>query len=129
MPTTSSVSDTGLIVINATYDPTHRTAVQQVLETPELLEHILYSLRPVHVLHAARVCHTFKNTIAGSIALQRKLFLQPVADTSTEPLEPNELLERLHRGSKNKHLTFTKPGNGKPWHLRFLTPKSYGVVL
>ena len=56
--------------------------VATVLNTPELLEHILLQLDERTLLLSQRVSRTFNANIGGSVKLQRKLFfqLEPVVD-------------------------------------------------
>ncbi|KAI9877337.1 MAG: hypothetical protein M1830_000571 [Pleopsidium flavum] len=53
--------------------------VQRVFGVCELLENILLNLSMPDLLLVQRVCTVWKDTIAQSISLQRKLFLSPVA--------------------------------------------------
>ncbi len=52
-------------------------AVQQVLNTPELLEWLLLSLPERDIVVATRVSRTFKAAIEGSIEIQKKIYLLP----------------------------------------------------
>ncbi|KAH7360829.1 hypothetical protein BKA65DRAFT_547540 [Rhexocercosporidium sp. MPI-PUGE-AT-0058] len=58
-----------------------RTAAQQVLSTPELLENILRHL-PFHdlLVHAQRVNRTFNDVISSSLPIQKSLFFLPAPD-------------------------------------------------
>ncbi|KAK4979398.1 hypothetical protein LTR66_010520 [Elasticomyces elasticus] len=104
METTESMRDTSLTANNATDDTdgkrvplmkrlkttdlgyfdakmgAHGPAgpVQRVFGTTELLELILLSLPRTNLLRVQQVCGGFKSVIAGSIAIQRALFLRPV---------------------------------------------------
>ncbi|GIZ48536.1 hypothetical protein CKM354_001159000 [Cercospora kikuchii] len=57
------------------------TAAAQVLDTIELLETILLDLPIGDALRAQQVCELWHATIAGSIKLQRALFLRPLLAT------------------------------------------------
>ena len=52
------------------------TPAEQVVNTTELLEHILSSLPMPHVLGKSRVSHDWKALIDNSPTLQKKLFLR-----------------------------------------------------
>lgn len=58
-------------------------ACPQVLHTPELLENILVHLDRKTLLLSQRVNTTFKNVIAGSKPLQRRLFFLPDSKPQT----------------------------------------------
>jgi hypothetical protein len=55
-----------------------RTAAQIVLETTELLEHILANLSFMDLLFAFRVARHWQAVILGSLRLQRKPFMLPM---------------------------------------------------
>ncbi|KAK4971887.1 hypothetical protein LTR66_011390 [Elasticomyces elasticus] len=104
METTESTKDTSLTANDATDDTDGKRAplmkrlkttdlkspdtkmgahgpvgpVQRVFGTTELLELILLSLPRANLLRVQQVCGGFKSVIAGSIAIQRALFLRPV---------------------------------------------------
>lgn len=64
------------------------TPAEQVINTTELLEHILSSLAMPHVLGKSRVSHDWKILIDNSPTLQKKLFLRH-DDNQTEVLSPD----------------------------------------
>ena len=69
-----------------------------VLSIPELLENILLRLPNRDLLLSQRMSHSFKNVVAGSMHLQRKLFFIPVRAAETinpDDVESNELLRTL----------------------------------
>jgi hypothetical protein len=77
-------------------------AIQQVLDTPELLENILLQMSMKDLLHAQRVCMRWSTLIKRSRPLQRALFLGP-SDEAIDPYElyshPEKTLKFLYRAS------------------------------
>jgi hypothetical protein len=67
-------------------------AQPKVLSVPELVQMILSHLPISDLLRVQRVCRLWKDTTENSLALQKKLFFQPISDTSQEP-EFNPLLQ------------------------------------
>ncbi|KAL1652257.1 hypothetical protein SLS58_000384 [Diplodia intermedia] len=59
--------------------------MDEVLDTPELLELILSKLPVKDLLLAQNVCKTFNTAIASSPTLQQALFLRPFPATATPP--------------------------------------------
>ncbi|KAK0664965.1 hypothetical protein DIS24_g282 [Lasiodiplodia hormozganensis] len=59
------------------------TKMDEVLETPELLEHILAQLPMRDLLLAQQVCRRFNSIIASSPTLQQALFFRPRPATAT----------------------------------------------
>ncbi|KXT09896.1 hypothetical protein AC579_8818 [Pseudocercospora musae] len=53
-------------------------ACHAALSTAELLESILLQVRVKHILLVQRVSKQWRNTIIGSLQLQRALFLKPL---------------------------------------------------
>ncbi|KAK7756529.1 hypothetical protein SLS62_001364 [Diatrype stigma] len=78
--------------------------MEEVLNTPELLEHILLQLKPQHLLVSAqRVSRQWHALISGSPALQSALCFRPIPNRRQEqehhrPTRPTPLL--LHRFCK-----------------------------
>lgn len=60
------------------------TAAHQVLELPELLEHILFYVSEQDLLLAQRVSKTFRDVIIGSSLLQQRLFFRPALQRDVE---------------------------------------------
>lgn len=60
------------------------SATAQALDTIELLETILLDLPIGDALRAQQVCKLWHATIAGSIKLQRALFLRPMLETPSQ---------------------------------------------
>lgn len=58
------------------------SAMEAVLNTTELLEHILCSLPMPKILGKSRVCHKWKSVIDGSPAIQDALYLRRRNDSS-----------------------------------------------
>ncbi|TKA72678.1 hypothetical protein B0A55_06286 [Friedmanniomyces simplex] len=57
---------------------------QAVFNTAELLENILLHMPAKSVIGAQRVCRQFRDVVATSVQLQRKLFLRPAVPAITE---------------------------------------------
>lgn len=54
------------------------STVDRVLNTPELVEHIILQDLPIYdVFMCRRICHFFKGAIDGSKPVRRVLFLEP----------------------------------------------------
>lgn len=58
-------------------DDNAASKADEVFQTPELLEEILSNLSLYELFTVQRTCPTFRDTINGSIRLQRAMFLQP----------------------------------------------------
>jgi hypothetical protein len=56
-----------------------QTQAHKAIGTIELLERILYYVSALDLYRARRVSKTFRNTIDGSLSLQKNLFLKPCA--------------------------------------------------
>ena len=65
-----------------------------VLSTPELFEAILLKMDLRDLLFAQQICRAWKDTIATSPALQRKLFFAPTRDKDQDPFF-NPLLQEV----------------------------------
>lgn len=70
-------------------------ARQAVLQTTELLEHILLWLPIKNLLLAGRICKRWRNVMQGSIKIQRALFLTPLPDSAGNALVNPFLLHTL----------------------------------
>jgi hypothetical protein len=69
-------------------------SLSSVFLTPELLEAIFFHLPLQDLLRVQRVCRGWRDIIAETPTLQRKLFLQPAHASDTQP-EFNPLLQKI----------------------------------
>ncbi len=67
-------------------------AQPRLLSIPELVQMVLFHLSLHDLLRVQRVCHLWKDTTEHSLDLEKKLFFQPISDTSREA-ELNPLLQ------------------------------------
>ncbi|KAK3719910.1 hypothetical protein LTR37_004033 [Vermiconidia calcicola] len=86
-------------------------AVEEVFRLPELLESVLLHLSQKELLLSQRVSRSFRNTIQGSVRLQKALFFTP--DWKFECRAFNAYASRNHPGRKpenNRLLLKAFPG-------------------
>ncbi|TKA58976.1 hypothetical protein B0A55_10563 [Friedmanniomyces simplex] len=75
---------TATIGMRITLTMTTDRPCQAVFNTAELLENILLHMPAKSVFGAQRVCRQFRDVVATSVQLQRKLFLRPAVPAITE---------------------------------------------
>lgn len=104
-------------------------AVMKVVATTELLEMILLQLDMKNLLFTQRVNTQFKNTIDGSIELQRALFFLPASAITKSgevavPVENELLMEDDSKPARNVLIAQITPGTMT--HVR-LCSKGCGI--
>lgn len=77
-------------------DSANKSAMNEVFGIAELLEEILLMVPERDLLLSQRTCRRFRESIQGSLKLQRRLFLLPDPDQRETPPVPNPLLMRIY---------------------------------
>jgi len=98
----SSLSSTTSTDVSGITNLTHVQAHKNI-DTIELLERILYYVPPLDLYCARRVSKTFRNTIDGSLSLQKNLFLKPCAYPPPGTLEHEDNYGRNTEYHENVH--------------------------